>query len=265
MRPLKKFSQNFLTNPFYQKKIVESLQLKADDRVVEIGPGKGALTQHLVKSAAKRITVIEIDQRMVETLQAKFENQIQILHQDVLKVDFCQLAGENRLKVVGNLPYHITSPILFHLIDYHQCIKQAVLMTQKEVARRICADPGSKDYGILSVISQTYGQADYLFEIKRGNFFPVPAVDSAVISITFFEQIGGVDNLELFRQIVRSAFNYRRKTIKNSLIRIFEEKVLNLIEQSFLQKRPEQLTVEDFKHIANLINKALNHETNCHR
>jgi len=264
MRPLKKFSQNFLTNPFYQKKIVESLHLKADNCVVEIGPGKGALTQHLVKSEAQRIMVIEIDPRMVETLQTKFKDQIQIINEDVLQIDFCRLSGGSRLKVVGNLPYHITSPILFHLIDYHRCIEQAVLMTQKEVARRVCAKPGSKDYGILSVITQAYAQVEYLFEIKRGNFFPVPAVDSALISVLFFRQVEGIANLELFRKIVRSAFNYRRKTLKNCLSRIFEEKVLNSLDQSFLKKRPEQLTVEDFKHITNLIDKALRDETNRH-
>jgi len=261
MRPLKRFSQNFLTNPFYQKKIVDALNIQAGDMVLEIGPGQGALTGHLVKKTCKKRLAVELDQRMVEHLKTKFGNQLEIIQADILTVDLCGLSGGQRLKIVGNLPYHITSPILFHLIDHYQCVSLAVLMTQKEVGRRICAEPGSKEYGILSVMTQTFASVRFLFDIKRGNFFPVPKVDSSVISLSFFERISRVDDLQLFRKIVRSSFNFRRKTLKNSLSRIFDEKVLNSLDQSFLQKRPEQLTVDDFKYITNLINKVLNNET----
>ncbi|WP_456443097.1 16S rRNA (adenine(1518)-N(6)/adenine(1519)-N(6))-dimethyltransferase RsmA [Caldithrix abyssi] len=262
MRPLKRFSQNFLTNPFYQQKIVDGLNIEPEDVVVEIGPGQGALTQRLTQIPSQRCIVIEIDRRMVEHLADRFGQQIEIINQDVLTVDFCALAEGKRLKIIGNLPYHITSPILFHLIDHYHCVAQAVLMTQKEVAQRICANPGSKEYGILSVITRAYAEVNYLFEIKRGNFFPTPAVDSAVISLKFFKEIKNIQNPELFRKIVRSAFNFRRKTLKNSLGRIFEEKVLNCLDQSILKKRPEQLTVDAFKHITNVIDKVLKNETN---
>ncbi len=261
MRPLKKFSQNFLTNPHYQKKIVEALNIEPQDVVLEIGPGQGALTQHLVQQPLSRCLVVEVDSRMVQTLEEQFGKRIEIIHDDILNIDLCQWTEQHRLKVVGNLPYHITSPILFHLLDHFSCLKRAVLMTQKEVARRICAQPGGKEYGILSVLTQTFAQTQYLFEIKKGNFFPVPAVDSAVLALTFFETVQGIENLELYRKIVRTAFNFRRKTLKNSLGRIFQEKVLNSLDQSFLKQRPEQLTVDAFKHIANVLNRVIQNET----
>ena len=262
MRPLKRFSQNFLTNPFYQQKIVAALEIAPQDMVLEIGPGKGALTQHLVKIPCRKRFAIEIDRRLVEELQQQFGSQLELINNDILNTDLCSLTHQQHLKVVGNLPYHISSPILFHLIDAYRCLRLAVLMLQKEVALRICAKPNNKNYGILSVITQTYAQVEYLFEIKRGNFFPVPKVDSAVIRLKFYPQIKNLTNEALFRQIVRSAFNLRRKTLKNSLGRIFKEKVLNSLDRSLLTKRPEQLTIEDFKLITNQIDKVLKHETN---
>ncbi|RLD14531.1 ribosomal RNA small subunit methyltransferase A [candidate division KSB1 bacterium] len=251
-RPLKKFSQNFLTNPFYQQKIVQSLKISSQDTIVEIGPGQGALTQHVVSAQPKRIIAVEIDKRWVNLLKEKFGTSIEIIQQDILKVDLENLAAESRrIKVIGNLPYHITSPILFRLIEAHRTIDCAILMMQKEVAKRICAKPNNKDYGILSVITQTYAQAEYLFEIKRGNFFPAPNVDSAVVALHFFSKIPDLEDADLFRKIVRGTFNFRRKTLKNSLSRIFDKAFVNSLDDTILSKRPEQLTVEDFKQLSN--------------
>ncbi len=251
-RPLKKFSQNFLTNPFYQRKIIDSLHIVSTDIVLEIGPGKGALTQHIIDAGPRRIIAVEIDERWVNLLNEKFGDSIEIIRQDILKIDLNSLINKaQRIKVVGNLPYHITSPILFHLIDSFHLIERAVLMMQKEVAQRLSAKPNSKDYGILSVITQAYAQVEYLLEIKRGNFFPVPNVESAVVALNFYKEISDLADPILFRKIVRGTFNFRRKTLKNSLSRIFDKAFVNSLDETTLAKRPEQLTVEEFKQLTN--------------
>ncbi len=250
-RPLKRFSQNFLTNVHYQQKIVENLHITADDIVLEIGPGKGALSTHIIDARPARFIAVEVDERWVEELRKKFAGQVEVLHRDFLTIALADLAEGRRLKVIGNVPYHITSPILFHLLDFYQSIERAVLMVQKEVAKRITARPGSKDYGILSVLTQAYAHAEYLFEIKRGNFFPVPGVDSAVIALDFFPRIENVPDEALFRKVVRGAFNFRRKTLKNSLSRIFDKASVNSLNENLLARRPEQLTVEEFKQLTN--------------
>jgi len=251
-RPLKKFSQNFLTNPFYQRRIIDSLHIVSTDIVLEIGPGKGALTQHIIDARPRRIIAVEIDERWVNFLNEKFGDSIEIIQQDILKIDLNSLINKaQRIKVVGNLPYHITSPILFHLIDSFHLIERAVLMMQKEVAQRLSAKPNSKDYGILSVITQAYAQVEYLFEIKRGNFFPVPNVDSAVVALNFYKEISDLADPILFRKIVRGTFNFRRKTLKNSLSRIFDKAFVNSLDETTLAKRPEQLTVDEFKQLTN--------------
>ena len=194
-KPLKKFGQNFLTNPYYQQKIVAALDIQNTDNIVEIGPGKGALTEIIMHKAPQRFRAVEIDRRWCEELRQKFGNKIEVIEDDFLNLDlisFCKEA-DDKLKIIGNIPYNITSPILFKLIDNFRIIKTAVLMTQKEVAQRIAAPPGNKDYGILSVISQTYSKVELLLNVKRGNFFPVPSVDSAVLRINFFDKLSDDD------------------------------------------------------------------------
>ena len=228
------------------------MQIVSTDIVLEIGPGKGALTQHIIDARPRRIIAVEIDERWVNLLNEKFGDSIEIIRQDILKIDLNSLINKSqRIKVVGNLPYHITSPILFHLIDSFHLIERAVLMMQKEVAQRLSAKPNSKDYGILSVITQAYAQVEYLLEIKRGNFFPVPNVDSAVVALNFYKEIRDLNDPTLFRKIVRGTFNFRRKTLKNSLSRIFDKAFVNSLDETTLAKRPEQLTVEEFKQLTN--------------
>lgn len=258
-RPKKRFSQNFLQNSYYQQKIVDALNIDPEDIIVEIGPGRGALTEHIIVANPKRFYAVEIDTHLVNELTQRFKNNIRIIHRDFLKFDFNLIKDikNHKIKVIGNLPYHITSPILFKLIDNYDKLKTAVLMIQKEVARRISSAHGNKDYGILSVISQAYSKVEYLFEVKRGNFIPKPDVDSAVISFDFFEKPEDIDNEDLFRTLVRQTFNYRRKILRNSLCRIFDKSIVYSTSSDYLNLRPEQLTVEDFKILSNSLNQVL--------
>lgn len=258
-RPKKRFSQNFLQNPHYQKKIVDGLDINSDDTIIEIGPGQGALTQHIIAVKPSQYYAIEIDTILAEELAIQFKDNINVIQQDFLEFDFTSIPGTNnsRIKIIGNLPYHITSPILFKLIDNYMMFDSAVLMIQKEVARRISADHGNKEYGILSVISQTYSNVEYLFEVKRGNFYPAPDVDSAVIRLNFFEECTGIEDESLFRKLVRTTFNYRRKMLRNSLCRIFDKSIVYSVSSDYLDQRPEQLSVDDFKILSNSLNLVL--------
>lgn len=252
-RPLKRYSQHFLINPHYPLKIVEALNIQPDDWVLEIGPGKGALTRHIVAAQPRHFFAVEIDQQLAQSIRNEFGPKVDVIGEDFINFN---LQDPNRLegkkyKVIGNLPYHITSPILFKLIDNYQWIDLAVLMMQKEVAQRLIAVPGNKDYGILSVVSQTYSKVEYLFEVRRGNFYPVPQVDSAVLRLSFYQTIGDIDNEPFYRHLVRVVFNQRRKMLRNSLSRILQKSIVYSLTPHFLDRRPEELTVEEFKSLAN--------------
>ena len=257
-RPLKRFGQNFLTNPHYQQKIVSSLDIRKTDAVLEIGPGRGALSRHIVAANPHKYWAVEIDRRWAEELKVQFGEKINLVEEDFLEINLEQIFEQagGSLKIIGNIPYNITTPILFKLIESYQNIERLVLMTQKEVAQRISAVPGTKAYGILSVIAQVYGRAEYLFSVGGGNFFPVPAVDSAVIAINFFNEISGIEDETLFRGLVRQVFNYRRKMLRNSLSGMFDKSIVNSVNSKFLTLRPEALSVEDFKQLSNEISTA---------
>lgn len=251
-RPLKRFSQNFLVNTAIQKKIIAALAPTSEDTVLEIGPGKGALTGHLVQSQPSRLFAVEIDTRWVQLLKEKFAGQVEVVQNDFMQIELADFIREPaKLKVIGNLPYHITSPILFRLFDHYHLLDSAVLMMQKEVARRLVAQPRTKDYGILSVVTQTYAQTEYLFDVKPGNFFPVPAVDSAVIKLNFYNAISDLENEQLWRQLVRATFNTRRKMLRNSLGRNIDKSTVYSLTSVSLDKRPEELTISEFKTLAN--------------
>lgn len=258
-RPLKRFSQNFLTNPQIQKKIVDALNIQSTDPVIEIGPGKGALTQLIIQKNPSAFFAVEIDSRWADFLEIEFPDKVEIIRQDFLSIDLTDFVSSpsQKLKIIGNLPYHITSPILFQLIDQFTLIDSAVLMVQKEVAKRIVAKPCTKDYGIPSVLCQTYAEVEYLFEVKPGNFFPAPTVDSAVFRLNFYNKIEDVRNIGLFRKIVRSTFNTRRKMLRNSLSRNFDKSAVYSLTSVDLNRRPEELTVQDFKHVANELENLL--------
>ncbi len=255
--PLKRFSQNFLTNPQIQEQIVQALNIQPEDRVIEIGPGKGALTRYIISQNPKTFFAIEIDSHLADFLEVEFQDKVEIIREDFLSIDLSNFDSYPKLKIIGNLPYHITSPILFQLIDHFNLIDSAVLMVQKEVAKRIVAKPSSKDYGIPSVFSQTYADVEYLFDVKPGNFFPVPAVDSAVFRLKFFNEIKDINNINLFRKIVRSTFNTRRKMLRNSLSRTFDKSAVYSLTSVNLSRRPEELSIQDFKNVANELENLL--------
>jgi 16S rRNA (adenine1518-N6/adenine1519-N6)-dimethyltransferase len=245
LSPRKSLGQNFLTDPNIIRKIVASLDLRPDDAVVEIGPGPGALTAVLAEAC--RLTALEVDHRAVEQLRERFGEQVDVREADVLKVDARALASERRgpIRVVGNIPYYITSEILFWVIDQRDVIRDATLMMQEEVADRLIAVPRTKAYGILSVFTQHYAVPQKLFDVSRNCFYPRPDVDSTVVRLDLRHEAPAVDDV-LFRTIVRGTFGKRRKTIRNGLAYAGIEKEAIAQLGPVADQRPEELTPEDF-------------------
>lgn len=245
----KSLGQNFLRDENIISKIVNSLVATPEDLVIEIGPGTGALTRHLYKKYPNFVA-IELDDRVEELLLQEMPN-LHILHKDVLKVDFSSLktSETQRIFVIGNIPYYITSPIIFHVFDQAEHIFQAVLMMQLEVAQRLNATKRTKDYGILTVQTQFFSEAELLFKVPRQVFYPVPNVDSAVVSF-IMKRNYDPKIIENFKRVVRTAFNQRRKKLSNAL------KSLGVdleAAQEFLDKRAEELELKDFIRLTELI------------
>lgn len=216
-RPKKHLGQNFLKDKNYISKIIRTAEIGKDDVVVEIGPGKGALTFPLAEKAG-RVIAIEIDHALAQELSelaAPYPN-LTIIEADALKFPYETI--ETRFKVVANLPYYISTPILFRLMEVRRHISSLTIMLQKEVAKRIVASPGGKDYGILSIAVQFYAVPTIIFKIPPGAFFPVPEVDSAVLKIIPRERPAvEVRSEPLFWSVIKSTFSHRRKTLINSL------------------------------------------------
>lgn len=259
-RPLKKFSQNFLTQPAIAYKIVDALNISNKDTVLEIGPGPGVLTDVIIGKSPSRFIAIEIDRNLAKNLRDKYADQLQVIEEDFLNFDFSQIGKSvSSLKVIGNIPYNITSPILFKLLEFHSQLECSVLMMQKEVAKRIVAKPGNKDYGILTIMVQILSDVEYLFEVGNKNFTPIPKVDSSVVKINYLSKIDDIENLDLFKKIVRGVFNNRRKMLRNTLSRIFDQTIVNSLGSVDLTRRPEQLSIEEFKQLANSVNQLPGH------
>ncbi len=242
-RPRKRLGQHFLVDPNIGRKIVAALQATPENPVVEIGPGTGALTGFLL-ARYPHLTAFEIDPRAVVVLKARWP-ELDVRQADVLTINWAELAQEKGgpLHVVGNLPYYITSPILFALLDARAVLAEAVLMMQREVAKRLVAPPGSKTYGILSVAAQLLATPALLFSVSRHVFRPKPRVESAVVRLTFERPLPDVD-LELLRQVIRTAFNQRRKTLRNSLRRLLPSGLS--LPEPWAQARAEALAPEDY-------------------
>lgn len=242
--PKKSLGQHFLRDENVARNIVDSLELRPEDLLVEIGPGQGALTKHLVGHTAG-LTVIEVDQRAIHLLQDSLGDAITIVHADVRTVSLGEIARAGRLRVVGNIPYNITSEILFWLFDARTHVEDATLMVQLEVAQRFVARKETKAYGILSIYLQLYAQTELLFKVSRNSFFPRPDVDSAVVRLRFNHDLPPFDEA-LFRAIVRGTFGKRRKTLRNGLRFMgFTDDQLDGCTLD-LGRRPENLVVEDF-------------------
>ena len=241
VKPKKYLGQHFLKDSNISKKIVEGLVSKKLNSIIEIGPGMGILTQHLINSKTKTY-FIEIDKESITYLNNVFpEIKDSIINEDFLKIDLGQFKAP--IGLIGNFPYNISSQILFKLIENREKIEELVGMFQFEVAKRICAPPGSKTYGILSVLVQAFYSAEFLFALSPHHFNPPPKVNSGVIKLT-------KKNTQFFK-IVKTSFQQRRKTLRNSL-KSFNLPI-NIKEDAIFEKRPEALSVDDFILLTNMI------------
>ncbi|NBT74648.1 MAG: 16S rRNA (adenine(1518)-N(6)/adenine(1519)-N(6))-dimethyltransferase RsmA [Betaproteobacteria bacterium] len=217
--PKKRFGQNFLHDAGVVRRIIHAVRPQANDRIVEIGPGRGALTQGLIEGAG-HLTAIELDRDLVEPLAQRFGDRLRLISQDVLTVDFRSLALElgAPIRIVGNLPYNISSPILFHLLPCADLIRDQTFMLQKEVVDRMVASEGSKTYGRLSVMLQARYVMERLFVVPPGAFTPAPAVDSAIVAMyPLAREEVRVKNWAMLEAVVTAAFATRRKMLRNTL------------------------------------------------
>ncbi len=257
-KPLKRFGQNYLVDQNTVKKIIAEFAPLPDDLILEIGPGRGILTKHLDKCGAK-VYAVEIDKRVIDELKNNFEN-VDFVRADILKIDLKELSTEKKLRIIGNIPYNITSPILFKIIDNLALIDDALFMVQYEVAKRIVAEPRTKDYGILSVILNHFFEVKFCFKVPPTVFYPKPKVDSAIIKFRSKPINDYFDN-KLFINVVKGAFGNRRKNLKNS----YSNSILRDYDfTSFpveLTKRAEELSVADYLKIYNFFKEKIDERT----
>lgn len=258
VKPIKRFGQNYLIDRNIINKIISRFSPKPNDIVLEIGPGQGALTGRLNELLSSYYAV-EIDKRVIDTLSASYPN-LKLINRDFLEFDLAVLnlkEGE-KLRVIGNIPYNITSPILFKLIENRNIIADAMLMTQYEVAKRLTARPATKEYGILSVLLDLFTETELCFKISPNVFFPKPKVWSAVVHIKFRQELSAEIDPALFIKIVKASFGNRRKTLKNSLSNsIFAGQNLSAAN-NLLTRRAEELSTEDFIYLTRIIGGQLN-------
>jgi 16S rRNA (adenine1518-N6/adenine1519-N6)-dimethyltransferase len=252
-RPRKRFGQNFLKDGRIIQRIVDAVDPSPDDRLVEIGPGQGAITKDLLRAAGS-LDVVELDRDLVGPLQEMCRElgQLTVHNTDILKFNICSLAVPGQpLRIVGNLPYNISTPILFHLLEQPPCIQDMHFMLQKEVVDRMAASPGGKIYGRLSVMLQARCEVKALFDIPPGAFFPPPKVESTFVRLVPYESPPvEIDDYGIFQHVVTQAFSQRRKTLRNSLRNVLTEKAIADcgIDPGL---RAERLSVEEFAKLAN--------------
>lgn len=250
VRAKKNLGQHFLTDLNIAERIVGSLSSNPT-RVLEIGPGMGVLTQFLFQNESYKTTALDVDHESIQYLKEHYPEQAdQIVYGDFLKYNVSELYGDEPFVVIGNFPYNISSQIFFKVLDLKDQVPEVVGMLQKEVAERLASPPGSKAYGILSVLLQAYYKIEYLFTVHENVFNPPPKVKSAVIRITRNEVTElGCDEI-LFKKIVKATFNNRRKMLRNTLKPFFNEVGF---EHRLLTKRPEQLSVAEFVELTNAV------------
>ncbi len=260
IKPRKKWGQNFLTRPDVARRIVDAVPLTGDEVVLEIGPGAGALTGPLLQRAS-RVVAVEFDKGLVDLLREDLGevSRIEILEGDILEFDLdalCARLGVERVTVVGNVPYSITTPILEWMIVARKRIESAQILVQKEYAARLAARPGSEDYGSLTVFARYYMRLEPLFHVPPSAFWPRPLVESTVVRIRFrTEPPVEVPDEERLFQIVRAAFGQRRKTLANALMPLYDHdrgRVTRLLHAARVagERRGETLDLEEFAHIA---------------
>ncbi len=265
-RPKKQLGQNFLVNPEVLNIILEASELTDSDTVIEIGAGLGYLTNALARRA-KRVTAVEVDKLLYKALAAQFSTdpRVQILNADILKLELNALLSDDTgtvpptFKVIANLPYSITTPILWKLLAHQEQIHSCVLMMQKEVAERIVAGPGGKDYGALTIGVAYHAESKLVATLSPENFYPSPKVDSALLKLTMRESPKvNVENEELFFKIVRVGFRTRRKMLKNALARgrfASAEGLAAAFEELGIapERRAETLDITEFAALANFL------------
>ncbi len=252
--PRKSLGQNFLQDPNIINKIVEGLGITKTDTVVEIGPGRGALTELIIPQAG-HTHLIEFDRDLVQHWQSRAESNdsLTVHGVDVMKFDLDEIIGttSKRLKVIGNLPYNISSPVLFHLMHYADAIEHQVVMLQKEVVERMASGSGSKQYGRLSVMLQQRYQIENLFKVPPTAFFPPPKVDSAIARLTPLRDIPHpVTSQTNFEKVVKQAFSMRRKTLRNTLKGLLSSEQIESLNID-PSARAETLEVSDFAALSN--------------
>lgn len=244
VRAKKHLGQHFLKDENVAEKIAETLTYNGYDHVLEIGPGMGVLTKYLLKKDID-VHVIEIDAESVEYLNEHYPPLHGKIHEkDFLKYDISEVFGKDQFSIIGNFPYNISSQIVFKMLELRNFIPEFSGMFQKEVAKRICEKEGSKTYGILSVLVQAFYEAEYLFTVPPSVFNPPPKVDSGVLRLTRKQDFSLPCNEKLFFRVVKTAFQQRRKTLRNSL-KIFDLPE-DIKEDSIFGLRPEQLSVARF-------------------
>lgn len=255
MKAKKSFGQHFLTQETIAEKLALSLVTEGCDAIVEVGPGKGILTKYLLNQTLP-LYAVELDRDMIPLLQREFANTpLHIVQDDILKVRFDALLGTDKnFAIVGNFPYNISSQIIFLGIQHRHHVPFIAGMFQREMAERVCAPPGSKTFGVISVLTQAFYLPSLLFHVKPGSFSPPPKVQSAVISLTRYRnEIDGLA-FQTLRQVVKMAFSQRRKKLRNTLGSVLSEDALK--EYGVSDLRPEQLSVEQFIYLARAVSAA---------
>lgn len=257
----KRFGQNFLIDHGIIRDIVRSVHPHKDDVIVEIGPGKGAITQ-LLADACDNLNVIELDRDLVPWLKVKFEKHpnFQLFQADALQFDFAQLIKTDKpLRIVGNLPYNISTPLIFHLLGYANKVQDMHFMLQKEVVKRMAAQPGDSAYGRLGIMVQYYCAVEDLFDVPPTSFDPAPKVDSAIVRLIPYEQLPHVaNNVKTLEVLVNVAFQQRRKTLRNSLKQLLTAEQMESLPVD-LSLRPEEISLPEYVAMSNLLgNLALN-------
>jgi len=271
----KRFGQNFLHDQNIIQRIIQSIAVSDQQHIVEIGPGKGALTEYLVQGCAK-LDVIELDRDLIPFLEKQFSacHNFQIHHADALKFDFSLLTEtaqqalkqepkpelNHKLRLVGNLPYNISTPLIFHLLENIHIIYDMHFMLQKEVVERLTAPPGSKTYGRLSILVQYLCHTEQLFIVHPGAFTPPPKIDSAIVQLTPRKNLSGLENatLDNLSFIARTAFSQRRKTLRNNLKNILNNEQIMQCDID-PGRRAETLSIDEFVKLTNQYAKILNY------
>lgn len=255
--PRKRFGQHFLKDPGILEKITHCLSLKNTDHVVEIGSGFGVLTTELLKKV-NHLDAIELDRDLMSILKKNFHSKKITLHEaDALTFNFQTLSQqEHDLRIVGNLPYNISTPLLFKLFDHLHCIQDMYFMLQKEVVLRLTAKPNDEHYGRLSIMSQYFCDNDYLFTVPPTAFDPPPKVYSAFAKLTPKKNRPVVHDIQQFSEVVKEAFNYRRKKLSNALKRLISADQLAALNID-PSARPETLTITEFAEISNILSHAV--------